>query len=53
VAGVIEKIVKDRVRVLNTAEINPAAKYVLYWSQANRRVESNHALAHAAGIANG
>jgi len=28
------------------------AKYVLYWSQMNRRVESNHALAYAAQVAN-
>lgn len=28
------------------------AQYVLYWSQINRRVESNHALAHAIHIAN-
>ena len=28
------------------------AKYVLYWSQMNRRVECNHALAHAVELAN-
>ncbi len=28
------------------------AKYVLYWSQMNRRVASNHALAYAAELAN-
>lgn len=28
------------------------AKYVLYWSQMNRRVDSNHALAYAAQVAN-
>lgn len=28
------------------------AKYVLYWSQMNRRVECNHALAHAIELAN-
>ena len=28
------------------------ARYVLYWSQMNRRVENNHALAFAVGLAN-
>ena len=28
------------------------ARYILYWAQMNRRVESNHALAHAAALAN-
>lgn len=41
-----------RVRLLNEATIRTPARYVLYWSQMNRRVESNHALAHAAGLAN-
>jgi deoxyribodipyrimidine photo-lyase len=42
---------ENRVRVLNAAEPRPGADYVLYWSQMNRRAESNHALAHAAGVA--
>ncbi len=41
-----------RVRVLNTAPPRKGARYVLYWLQANRRVESNHALAAAAHLAN-
>lgn len=39
--------------VLNSAPPREPAEYVLYWSQVNRRVESNHALAHAARLANG
>lgn len=42
----------DRIRALNASPAREGADYVLYWSQANRRVESNHALAHAAEIAN-
>jgi deoxyribodipyrimidine photo-lyase len=41
-----------RVRKLNDAAIRTPAGYVLYWAQMNRRVESNHALAHAAQLAN-
>jgi deoxyribodipyrimidine photo-lyase len=41
-----------RLRVLNQAPVNPAARYVLYWSQMNRRANSNHALTHAAAEAN-
>jgi deoxyribodipyrimidine photo-lyase len=41
-----------RVRQLNDAAIRTAASYVLYWSQMNRRVESNHALAYSARLAN-
>ena len=41
-----------RVRKLNDAAIRNGARYVLYWAQMNRRVESNHALAHAAALAN-
>jgi deoxyribodipyrimidine photo-lyase len=40
------------VRALNSAPVRESADYVLYWCQANRRVESNHALAHAADLAN-
>lgn len=43
---------KDRIRQLNSAGLRPWADYVLYWSQMNRRVESNHALAFAADLAN-
>jgi deoxyribodipyrimidine photo-lyase len=42
----------ERVRKLNDREIRPGGRYVLYWSQMNRRVESNHALAFAAELAN-
>jgi len=42
----------ERVRPLNSAPARESADYVLYWCQANRRVESNHALAHAADLAN-
>ncbi len=40
----------SRVRQLNDAPIRPG-KYVMYWAQMNRRVESNHALAFAAELA--
>ena len=43
---------EDRVRLLNAAPVRTAARYVLYWAQMNRRVESNHALAFAAHLAN-
>ena len=36
-----------RIKQLNGHQPNPAAKYVLYWAQMNRRVEYNHALAYA------
>ena len=43
----------ERIRVLNEASPRQtAAGYVLYWSQMNRRVDSNHALAYAAELAN-
>lgn len=42
----------ERVRTLNDASPPTDAKYVLYWSQMNRRVDSNHALAYAASLAN-
>jgi len=44
--------VQERVRALNQATINPKASFVLYWSQMNRRVDSNHALVHAVNRAN-
>jgi len=43
---------RERIRTLNPAPPRGNAEYVLYWCQANRRVESNHALAHAVEIAN-
>lgn len=42
----------ERVRPLNSDQPRSNARYVLYWAQMNRRVESNHALAYAAEIAN-
>ncbi len=41
-----------RVRPLNDAPVRPGGRYVLYWCRWNRRVESNHALVYAAGVAN-
>jgi deoxyribodipyrimidine photo-lyase len=43
---------RERIRELNSAAPRENASYVLYWSQMNRRVESNHALRHAADVAN-
>jgi deoxyribodipyrimidine photo-lyase len=37
---------------LNQRQFRPGAEYVLYWAQMNRRVRFNHALAHAADLAN-
>ncbi len=42
----------NRIRKLNSAETLSGARYVLYWAQMNRRVESNHALTFAADLAN-
>jgi len=42
----------ERVRALNDAKPRADGAYVLYWSQMNRRAESNHALALAAETAN-
>ena len=42
----------DRVRKLNPAETRKGGRYVLYWAQMNRRVESNHALSFALNQAN-
>jgi deoxyribodipyrimidine photo-lyase len=42
----------ERVRLLNDRPFRANAKYVLYWSQMNRRVDSNQALAFAAELAN-
>lgn len=42
----------ERVAILNERETRAGAEYVLYWAQMNRRVDSNHALAYAAEMAN-
>ncbi len=42
----------ERIRKLNEAPERPDRRYVLYWAQMNRRVDANHALLHAAEIAN-
>ena len=41
-----------RARTLNHAPLRRGGEYVLYWAQANRRVEANHALLYAAEAAN-
>jgi deoxyribodipyrimidine photo-lyase len=43
---------EERVRLLNDRPLRAQAKYVLYWAQMNRRVDSNHALEYAAELAN-
>src|SRR4051812_12139476 len=42
----------QRVRKLNDAATPEGARYVMYWALANRRIDSNHALAFAAELAN-
>jgi deoxyribodipyrimidine photo-lyase len=42
----------QRIRQMNSAPLQPQADYVLYWSQMNRRVSSNHALLYAGELAN-
>ncbi len=42
----------ERISKLNTAHDRPAADYVLYWAQMNRRVDANHGLLFAAELAN-
>ena len=42
----------QRIRKLNTAPERGDREFVLYWTGANRRVDSNHALLHAVEIAN-
>jgi deoxyribodipyrimidine photo-lyase len=44
--------VEVRVRSLNHFPLRRNGRYVLYWSQMNRRVEQNHALSHAIELAN-
>jgi deoxyribodipyrimidine photo-lyase len=48
----VQSPAEGRIRSLNEAAWNPQGQYVLYWMQINRRVESNHALAHAIHLAN-
>jgi deoxyribodipyrimidine photo-lyase len=43
---------QTRVRQLNQQVVRGGAKYVLYWAQMNRRVDSNHGLEFAAQMAN-
>jgi len=42
----------QRIRQLNSASVRPERGYILYWSQMNRRVSSNHALLYAVELAN-
>lgn len=42
----------NRVQLLNRAPEGSGGRYVLYWAQVNRRVDSNHALAFAGHLAN-
>jgi len=48
----VNATLEDRVRKLNDAEVNGRGRYVLYWAQANRRVDFNQTLLFAAGLAN-
>jgi deoxyribodipyrimidine photo-lyase len=48
----MHEIEQERIRVLNNAPVRENGVYVLYWCQSSRRVDSNHALSHAANIAN-
>lgn len=41
-----------RIQQLNSAAVQGERSYILYWSQMNRRVESNHALLYAVELAN-
>jgi len=43
---------EHRVQLLNQAPLRAGGRYVLYWAQSNRRVDSNQALAFAAQLAN-
>ena len=45
-------MIPTRVRSLNGEGLRPHSKYILYWAQMNRRVDSNHALLFAAELAN-
>src|SRR5215207_950897 len=46
------KRINERVVQLNEAETNTKARYVLYWMQMFKRVDSNHALIFAIRKAN-
>jgi deoxyribodipyrimidine photo-lyase len=48
----VTEVEPERVRALNTQPVREDGEYVLYWSQMNRRVEYNHALAYAIELAN-
>ncbi len=43
---------QERIRTLHDAPAGSQPRYVLYWSQMNRRVRFNHALLHAVELAN-
>ena len=45
-------VAPQRIRKLNSAGLRSDRTYVLYWSQMNRRVDSNQSLLYAAEIAN-
>ncbi len=45
-------VAPERVQLLNDFSARAGAAYVLYWVQANRRLDSNHALAFAVETAN-
>jgi deoxyribodipyrimidine photo-lyase len=45
-------VTDPRARQLNAATLRTGADYVLYWSQMNRRADSNQALDFAVGLAN-
>ncbi len=44
--------VNERVLIANDREVNPKAKYVLYWMQMYKRIDNNHALIWAIRKAN-
>src|ERR1700683_1357557 len=48
----IQGKMEERVRTLNRAPLREKAQYVLYWTQMDRRAESNFALSFAASLAN-
>lgn len=44
--------IKERVLLINDREVDPKARYVLYWMQMFKRVDNNHALMWAVRKAN-
>ncbi|MDZ4727804.1 MAG: deoxyribodipyrimidine photolyase [Leptospira sp.] len=42
---------KERIRRLNSLPVNDNGKYILYWMQAYRRFDSNHAFSYALHLA--